>query len=145
MAQDKNTPANETFDDAQDGYVRVKQLAGRHVVIFVTGVDKAEGDNGKPYEYIEGDVIILDGKTDEIIEAVPMVAEAVRFTSGPIVRALKRKVGTGRGTLAKVNTRPGKFGNPAYGIEAVTDTKIRTLAAQEIEKYNEAQDEDDFS
>lgn len=143
MAQDKNT---ELFDDAQDSFIRVKDLAGRSCVIFPTGLDKATGDNGKEYEYVEADVIILDGKPTELIESVPMVAEAVRFTSKVIVGGLKRKVGSGRPVLAKINTRPGKFGNPAYGMEPQTDTKVRALAAQEIEKYNEAaQAADDFA
>lgn len=103
------------MDDATgSNYPRIGDLDGRAVLIWPNRRDEAIGDNGKPYVYIAASVIVLDGAPHEKYELGQPFA--IRFTSQNIVAQLEPKVGNGRATLGRVDSRNSKWGTKAYGL-----------------------------
>jgi len=140
------------IEDAQSDLVRVADIDGRNVVIFPEKIDKDKGDDGKPYNYLQADVIVLDGPVTELMDTIPFVVTSMRLTSGPLVRNGERvmKKGKDKPFAGRINSQKGKFGNKAYGITTwEPDAPIRKLANIEAAKYIKAkpkvvEDAEDF-
>ena len=144
---DKNTPETVEIEDAQSEFVRIADLDGRDIVVFPRTIGKDKGDDGKPYDYLEADVIVLSGAPTDLMTEIPAVVSKMRFTSSPLVRNGERQIEkAGRLNLTypkpfsgRVNSQKGKFGNKAYGVTAWDpDAPVRQLANAEAAKFVQA-------
>lgn len=126
---------SDLFDDASSEYVKIGDIDGRNVVMFPDKIADGKGDNG-PYQYLVADVIVLDGPVTEKITSVPCEIPAMHFSSDLIRSNGERKLkqGDGRPFAGRINSQKGKFGNKAYGIQALDDDK-RALANAEAGKF----------
>lgn len=126
------------IEDAQSDLVRIADIDGRDVVVFPERIGTGKGDDGKPYPYLQADVIVLNGPTTDLIDEVPCVVTSMRLTSSPLLRNGERmlKKGTGKPFAGRINSQKGKFGNKAYGITTWDpDAPVRALANAEAAKY----------
>lgn len=139
------TESTETvvIEDAQSEFVRIEDIDKRDVVVFPIKITKEKGD-GDEFQALWADVIILSGKDTEKIESVPMVVRKMMLTSSPLVRNGERMIEKANRANAahagpfsgRINSRPGKFGKKAFGVEAWdADAPIRALANAEAGKY----------
>lgn len=146
---DTTSPAttDDLFDDARGSdFIRPEDVDGRALVVWPIETGTATGDNGKDYEWVQVDFIALDGGNGEKV-TVGEIHE-MRFTSASIVGQLKRKVGTSRPSLGRIDSRKSRFRTPAYGFNpldpnAKDTAELRTKAAKAVEKYNTAKAEED--
>lgn len=143
MATSKNTaptaPDADLFDDATGSdFVRPEDVDGRALVVYVLEVGTDKGENGNEYDWVQVDAIALDGEATEKI--TPGEPFEMRFTSSQIVGQLKRKVGTGKPTLGRVDSRTSRFRTKAYGFNPIPleETETRARAATAVQRYNES-------
>lgn len=132
----------------------IRDLDGRHILIFPFEAKTMEGDSGT-YEAVFGDVIILDGKLDpEVgIHQIPATCKNFMFTSWQIRENLKPRIGrkldddTKPYLLGKVNSQrsknPKAKGGTAYGIEKA-DRSIYEAASKAKADYLAQRQADEF-
>jgi hypothetical protein len=126
----------DLFDDARGSdFVRPEDVDGRALVVWPVETGTAKGDNGADYDWVQVEFIALDGEnTDKVTVGEP---NEMRFTSAAIVGQLKRKVGSGKPTLGRIDSRKSRFRTPAYGFQPIDNSDpIRGKAARAVETYN---------
>ncbi len=133
---------DDLFDDARTGWLKTEDLVGRLLLIKAIEIGEREstmaGSNGKMYEYVVGDMVILDGETTELIEAIPHREEAFQFAGARLVSTLKPKIRTGRMALGRFAQVPVKGRAPAWELQPPNDkdralaTKYLTMVADDL-------------
>lgn len=135
----------DPFDDARPGFVRLDDLLGRLIAVIPQSIEEREStlpkSQGKKYESITADVIVLDGKPTDMVEAVPVVLEGIFFSGSVVVNQLKpklRKQPHERMVLGRLGQQPARtkgFGD-AWVLEAPTD-KDKEIARGPAREYLE--------
>jgi hypothetical protein len=113
----------ELFDDAKSEFLGMEDVDGRLLLIWATGVRRdLIGKSGGKYDAVEARYVILDGKTTERIDQVPMTVDDGLFSAGTVVAKLKNRVGK-KPILGRVDSRPSSFNKnvPAYGLADPTE------------------------
>jgi hypothetical protein len=133
---------DDPFDDARPGFVRLEDLKGRLLCVYPQSSSERDsnlpGQQGKKYEQILADVIVLDGDVTEQVEEVPTILDGIAFSGSAIVPQLKSKLGKNRGVLGRLATRKSQtkgFGD-AWVLDAPTDAD-KTLARPHAIAYQE--------
>jgi hypothetical protein len=107
-------PFDDTFDLAGGAaFVKMEDLLGRLLLIKPTSIGEREStiQGAKPgdtYEYVECDVVVLDGEPTELIESVPTVLEAFQFSGAVVVSSLKPKLRNGKRLLGRLGQHKAK-------------------------------------
>jgi len=119
-------PFEDEFDDAKSAYITMDDLDGRLALIWPTGIrENMPGANGKPYDAVEAQYVILDGDTAELIPAIPCKVDDGLFSAGAVVNKLKPRVKAKnpRPLLGRFDSRPSQQNKKvlAYGIAEPTD------------------------
>jgi hypothetical protein len=112
----------DLFDSASTDFIGPKDIDGRLILFLPVESGKAKGGNGDQYEFIRGDMLVLDGETTKKIPGpFPFEVLGQRLQAEMMVTQLKPRIESQRMLLGRVNSRPGKFGNPAYSFGEPTD------------------------
>lgn len=135
--------SEDPFATPSTEFVEVADLDGRLLVIFPHRVEQAVGkSDGKPYDKIIADVIVVDGPTTDKITEVPFVVEDMHFSAKMIVGQLRPYVGKNRPVLGRVNSKPSSFNKQvkAYGLgDPEQADKAKALPALREYEANKAQ------
>lgn len=114
----------DPFSDARSGFVKLDDLEGRLILVVPQAIQERAstlpGQQGKTYEQITGDVIVLDGPVTDMIEEVPMTLEGIAISGQVITAQLKPKVKTNGMVLGRLGKQPSQtkgFG-PAWVLNA---------------------------
>jgi hypothetical protein len=117
----------DPFVDASDAWVKVEHLKGRLVLVTPTAVGQRastmRGQEGKMYDYVETETVVLDGEPTDLLPTIPCVLDGFQWAGSAVVPQLKSKVGTGRMVLGRANSKPSQtkgFGD-ANVLSAPTD------------------------
>src|SRR4051812_36993271 len=86
-AEDTDEVATATTE-----WLRLEDLDERLVIFRVTKLGTKKGDDG-PYEYIEADVIVIDGPPLDLLPTVPGVVSAMHINATGVVSQLKPYAG----------------------------------------------------
>lgn len=136
----------DLFDAATTTYVEIGDVDGRLICVFGHRIAQANGKNGDPYDYVEADVLVLDGPVTEKIDQVPTLIEGMRLSAAKVVDQLRTAVRKGRPVLGRVNSKPSQFNKhvPAYGLAEPTDADkalARPVVADHIAKSKPKNDD----
>jgi hypothetical protein len=118
------TSEDDPFATPTTEFVEIADLDGRLIVVLPDRIEQANGkSDGKPYDKVIGDVIVVDGPTTDKITELPFVVEDMHLSSKMVVGQLRPKVGKGVPVLARVNSKPSSFNRQvkAYGLGDPTD------------------------
>lgn len=134
---------SDPFDDARSGFVRLENLVGRLLLVAPQSIEERDstlpGQQGKKYPSITADVIVLDGKADELVEEVPSLLEGIFFSGSVVVAQLKPKLKKANplvlGRLGQQKSQTKGFGD-AWVLEPPTD-EDKALARPHANKYLE--------
>jgi hypothetical protein len=114
----------DIFDSATTTFIGPEDLDGRLILFIPREKGQAKGDSGDMYDYVNGDMLVLDGEpADKIPGPFPFEVIGQRLSAAMIVSQLKPKIPAQKMTLGRVNSRPSKFkkGSPAYSLGDPTD------------------------
>lgn len=128
---------DEDFAKPARDYLEIADLDGRLLIVFPETIGELVSEkNGKPYDRIIGDVVIVDGPLTDKIPALPHLAPAMHLSASGVVAVLRAHVGKGKPVLGRVDSRPSKFNKliPAYGL-ADPEDKDKTAATPALRKY----------
>jgi hypothetical protein len=135
----------DPFSDARSGFVKLEDMLGRLLLIIPQSIEERAstlpGSQGKTYESITADVIILDGPVTELIEEIPATIEGTFISGSVIVGQLKPKVkthGMVLGRLGQQKARTKGFGD-AWVLNPPTDAD-KAVARPAAAAYLEATD-----
>jgi hypothetical protein len=138
------TDMADPFDNATTDFINPEDLLGRIVLVIPTGKGTAKGDNGDPYDYVLGDMLICSGETNRKIEGpIPYEVTGQRFSAAMMVTQLLKNLPTGRMLAGKVDGRPGKFNRTAFSFGTLSDeevAKARPIATAWLERRAKATD-----
>lgn len=134
---------NDPFSDARSAFVKLDDFLGR-LVLVVPKESREEastlpGSQGKMYEKVIADTIVLDGDVTDSIETVPGTYEDTHWSGAVVVSQLKPKIRTGGMVLGRLAQQPSKtkgFG-PAWVLQPPTD-EDKVLARPAATAYLEA-------
>lgn len=100
----------DEFATAKTEYLRVEDLDERLVIFEVLKVGtKKSSSGGGDYEYVECNVIVLDGDPIEpFISTIPGSSTALHVTNAGIVPQLKEYAGSGKPFLARLDSVPSR-------------------------------------
>lgn len=139
--------SEDPFATPSAEFVEVADLDGRLVICFPKRIEQATGkSDGKPYDKVIADVVIVDGATTDKITETPFTVEEMHFSAKMIVGQLRTFVGKGRPVLGRVNSKPSSFNKSvrAYGLGEPTQAdKAKALPA--LRAYEAAQEVNAFS
>lgn len=99
---------DETFDLAGGAsFVKMDDLLGRLLLVKPISVGERESTlpgakPGQTYEYVECDVVVLDGEPTDLIDEIPAVLDAFQFSGAVVVGALKPKIRKGARLLGRL-------------------------------------------
>lgn len=140
---------DDIFDSATTTFIGPEDLDGRLILFIPREKGQAKGDNGDLYDYISGDMLVLDGQPAEKIPGpFPFEVIGQRLSAGMIVSQLKPKLAAQKMTLGRVNSRPSKYNKkvPAYSLGDPTDADkalARKYAKAWQDKLNKAAEAND--
>jgi len=130
----------DPFSDARSGFVKLEDMLGRLVLVAPKSVEQRQstlpGANGKTYDSIVADVVVLDGEPNEVIEEVPLTVEGAFISGAVIVNQLRAKVKTQGLVLGRLGQQPSRtksFG-PAWVLNPPTDTD-KNIARGPAQQY----------
>ena len=137
----------DPFSSARSAFTTLDDLMGRLILVrpkeLRTEVSTLPNANGKTYEKVIADVIVLDGDPDDKIETIPMTLEDQHISGvaivGQLKPAAKKKIDRGGivlGRLGKVPSKTKGFG-PAWILNDPED-EDKELARPEAMAYIEA-------
>ena len=133
FSQGAGTAEDDPFDEATTDFINPEDLVGRLVLFIPLTQGVGKGQQG-PYDYILGDMLILDGPATKKIEGpFPQLVTGQRISAGMMVTQLKKNLPTQRMICGRVDSRPGQFNRPAYsfGSPKPEDTALaRPIATQ---------------
>lgn len=113
---------DDLFDSATTDFIEPKDIDGRLLLFIPRESGKAKGNNGDPYEYVIGDILVLDGEsTKKIPGPFPFEVIGQRVQATMMVTQLKPRIETGRMLLGRVNSRPSQYKTLAYSFGEPTD------------------------
>ena len=147
MAKPNATPAAQSedlFEDVVADYVTVEDLEGRHIVVFPDRIETVESTkpNGKPYDRIVADVIVLDGPVTDKITEVPFTVTEMYLSATNLVARLRASVRDRKVRLGYVDSVPSSYNKSvkAFGLQPVdaTNRAVRDAANAAITAYREA-------
>lgn len=100
----------DPFDDAREGYVTMDDLQDRLLLVYPTGVtgqreSNIPGSQGKMYDWIETDCVVLDGEPSDLID-VPGTQELFQFSGANVVNTLRLQIKRGKPALGRLVKRP---------------------------------------
>lgn len=102
----------DPFSDARSDFIKVEDLKGRLVLIapkdVVTRQSRFPGQEGKTYDSVTADVIVLDGPVTESIETIPMTIDDMVISGTIMASQLAPKVKTRGMVLGRVATQPSQ-------------------------------------
>lgn len=103
---------NDPFSDARSGFVKLDDMLGRLLLIVPKSIEMRAstlaGNQGKQYESITADVIILDGAITDMIDEIPFTLDDTFVAGGVLVPQLKPKIRTGGMVLGRLGEQPSK-------------------------------------
>lgn len=145
MTDGVNTPADDDFDDPKTEYASVEHLDGRVVMFYVKRIDSnIMGNNGKPYDRVVCDVVVLNGDVTELVPEVPGIIENMFVSNVSIVPRIRGGLKTDRPLLGYVDSQPSKQNKKvlAYGFQKLNaDDERRKLGPAGARMYRTAQAE----
>lgn len=134
---------DDPFEDARAGFVKIDDLLGRLVLVYPVSAEERQstirGQENKTYLSFTCDVIVLDGKTSDMIEEVPVTLTGV-FLAGQVLEGqLKpslRKPPNRRFVLGRMNRVPAsrKGMQDRWQLEPPTDDD-KDLARDPANEY----------
>jgi hypothetical protein len=147
--------APDPFADATSEFIGIKSYVGRTLVVIPhrleTGI-KSTLSEGKVYDAVWSDVIIVDGDPDEDLEIdeVPTVKEEMRVAGASIVPQLRPHLRTHKPVIGVLIDRPASNKNwqPSVALDSEKVTEAaRKVARQAYADYQEAHanDKDPFA
>lgn len=148
FAQTTNpTDTEDMFADPEakssEDFVTVDDLDGRLICVYPKECrrEKSTKSDGKDYDKIVADVIVLDGPVTEKIGSVPLFVPDMHFNAWAVTSRIKGNVGTGKPVLGRIDSRPSKVDRriPAYGIQPAT-AQEKVAAAPIVRSVIAAQD-----
>lgn len=134
----------DPFDDARPGWVKQDDLEGRLVLIKSIETGEREstmaGQQGRMYEYIVTDTIVLDGEETELMDSIPFKLEAFQWAGQRVTGTLKPKIRSGRMTLGRVAKVKVKGRSDAWELQEPTEGDKQTardyLASVQNDAFN---------
>lgn len=112
--------SDDPFDNATTDFIGPEDLDGRFVLFIPMEKGQAKGAQG-PYDYIVGDMLVLDGGASEKIPGpFPHEVKGQRISATMMVTQLAKNVASQRMMAGRVNSRPGQFNRPAYSLGTPT-------------------------
>lgn len=125
MTDTMTDPFASTTDDPfatpSTEFVTIDDVDGRLIVAIPLRMEQKAGkSDGKPYDVIVADVIVVDGPTTDKIPAVPFTIPEMHLSAGMVVGQLRQYVGKGRPVLGRVNSKPSRI-NKALKAYALSD------------------------
>lgn len=118
---------DDPFDRATTAFIGPEDLVGRLVCFIPQEAGKGKGDGGDLYDYVIGDMLVIDGApTEKLPGPFPFEVNGQRISASMMVIQLKPKVSSKRMLVGRVDSRPGKFNRPAYSFGDPTDADVAT-------------------
>lgn len=120
----------DPFNDPQSEFITAKDFVGRLLLVTPTGVETGivstmPGAEGKTYDRVIADVVVLDGAVTDKFDTIPCRIEAQLLSGAALVPQLTKRTSAGpvpgKMTLGRVTTRKGKFPQPAVVLAEPTD------------------------
>jgi hypothetical protein len=148
--------STDPFTDARSSFTKLDDLIDRTVLVAPQEIQTLKstlrGQEGKEYDAITADVIVLDGEPDDEIgiETVPTTIEGMRISGSVVVNQLRPKVkshGLVLGRVSKQKAQTKGF-NDAYVLDSKSidkDDPVRKVARTEGQKYLDARETSPFS
>jgi len=117
------TQSNDGIFDEATGveYVKVRDIDGRAILVWATGKGSRRGNDGNQYDYVECDVVVLDGADTEKFTVGELIQ--LQFTTESIVSQLRRNLVSGRPRLGLISSRPSKYNDVvrAYSFDPISE------------------------
>jgi hypothetical protein len=117
----------DPFSDASDAFLKMDDLIGRLLLVSPQDVGEREstlpGSQGKVYEYVITETVVLDGDVTDLIEDIPTVLDGFQFSGQAITAQLKPKVASKGMVLGRLGQKPSQtkgFGK-AWVLQPPTD------------------------
>lgn len=135
----------DPFQTARSGFVRLDDLTGRLLLVVPQSIEEREstlpGSQGRKYDSITADVIVLDGDTNDVIEEIPTTLESVFFSGAVVVNQLRGAVKGNKmvlGRLGKQKSQTKGFGD-AWVLQEPdeADKKVARPAAKSYLEEND--------
>lgn len=138
----------DQFSDPQTEFVNAKNFVGRLALITPIATQEGvastmKGQEGKTYDRVIADVVLLDGTPDERFgPGIPAVIEGQFLSGAALVPMLTRRtqsgLAPGKMTLGRFALRKGNFPQPAVVLDVATEADkvvarqyLASLAAQD--------------
>ena len=134
-------PDDDEFATPVRNFLSIEDLDGRLVIAFPHSIDTLTSPkNGKDYQRIIADVVVVDGKTTDKLPKLPHLATDMHLSATGVVASLRAMVGKGRPVLGRVDSRPSSFNKnvPAYGLADPTDAD-KAAARPALAQYRAGQ------
>lgn len=135
-------PDEDEFATPDRNFLAVDDLDGRLVIIFPHSIAEVASTkpNGKPYDRVTADVVVVDGTVTDKLDQVPFLAENMYLSAGSLVGAVRKHVGKGKPVLGRVDSRPSSYNKQvkAYGLADPTDAD-KKAASPALAKYRAGQ------
>ena len=122
------------FEDPTTEFVTIEDIDGRTVAVFGKEIRRDKGkSDGKEYDKVIADVIVLDGPVTDKITEVPMLIPDMHLSAGAVVGAVRGTVRTGKPVMGKVDSRPSQYNKKvmAYGLQKV-DAEVKNRYAPAV-------------
>jgi hypothetical protein len=104
------TAKQDPFADANDAFVKVEHLKGRLVLVTPLEIGQRastmRGQEGKMYDYVETETVVLDGETTDLFPTIPFVIDGFQWSGAAVVPQLKPKIASGRPVLGRAGGKP---------------------------------------
>lgn len=124
---------DDPFDRATTAFIGPEDLVGRLVCFIPQEAGKGKGDSGDLYDYVTGDMLVIDGApTEKLPGPFPFEVLGQRISAAMMVIQLKPKVASKRMLVGRVDSRPGKFNRPAYSFGDPTEADVTTARPMAI-------------
>lgn len=129
---EKNEPAKpDPFSDANDAFVKVEHLKGRLVLVSPKEMGQRastmRGQEGKMYDYVETETVVLDGETTDLIPTIPCVLDGFQWSGAAVVPQLKAKIASQGMVLGRAGGKPSAtkgFGDANILMAPTEDDKV---------------------
>jgi len=116
--------SDDPFATPTADFTVIDDLDGRLVAIVGLRMEKGRGkSDGKEYDKVIADVIVIDGPTTDKIPSLPHTVSEMHLSAGMVVGQIRQYVGKGTPVLARVNSKPSSFNRSvkAFGLSDPTD------------------------